>query len=114
MVDTFNIFILLNRPLFRNVGHANFLSLVYKRGASLESMEYSNEFCAGHAVLRFIICKTADDSGLIMILEVEGVPAVIVVHEILPFVDHSLQLCEGPCAGGELALGAIVEHHAWF
>lgn len=90
VVDTINIFILLNRPLFGNVGHANLLSLVYKRRASLESMEYSNEFCAGHAVLRFVICKTADDARLIMVFEVESVPAVVVVHEPLPFVDHSL------------------------
>lgn len=90
VINTINVFVLLNRPLLWNIRHANLLSLVYKRRAGLESMKHGNHFCTGLAVLRVIVCETADDSWLVVVFQVEGVPAVVVVHEFLPFGDNRL------------------------
>lgn len=90
VINAINVFVLLNGPLLWNIRHANLLSLVYKRRASLESMKHGNHLCTGLAVLRVIVCEAADDSRLIVVLQVEGVPAVVVVHELLPFGDHRL------------------------
>ena len=52
--------------------------------------------------------KTADRARLVMVLEVQGVPAIVVDHESLPFVDFGTKLRELPAPRRELSLRTVV------
>jgi hypothetical protein len=58
-----------------------------------------------------IVDKAADCSRLVMILQVQCIPALIVVHELLPFEGGGLQLRECPGFGRELAPNTVVDVH---
>lgn len=92
MIQAIDILVFLHWPIRRHVSHANFLSLVDKRRAGLESQENSDELGAIRAVLGVVVDKSANRPRLVVVLDVEGVPAVVVVHETLPFVDFGLEL----------------------
>ena len=104
MAQAVDIQVILHAPVFGDISHTNLLSLIDERRARLEAEEEGNELGAGGTVFRRIKGEAADRAWLIVILEVKGVPAVIVDHEPLPFSNLALELAELPCTRAELAI----------
>jgi hypothetical protein len=92
MVDAVNILVLLNWPVSRDIGHANLLALVDERRACLEAKEESDEFGASFSMLWRVDGEAAYGAWLVVVLQVQRIPPVVVVHETLPFDGGLLQL----------------------
>lgn len=111
VVQSVDVFVFLNRPILRDVHHPKLLALVDEWGPSLETEEDGQHLGAGLTVLLTRAGKTAHGAGLVMVLQVEGIPTIIGVHELLPFLDDLLQFGEGPVSRRKLALRPMIEIH---
>lgn len=111
MVQAVDVLVLLHGPVLGDVCHSDLLALVDKRGAGLESEEDGDELGAGGAVLGTVVGEPADRAGLVVVLEVERIPAVVVVHESLPLVRGLLELGELPVLGGEFPPWPVIDVH---
>lgn len=112
VIEAVDILVLVHRPLLGNVVHSEFLALVDKGCPGLEALYDGDQLGAVGAVGGLVAGETTDSTRLVVVLEVEGVPAVVVVHETLPLIDGLFELGEGPLARGKFALGTVVEIHA--
>ncbi len=55
--------------------------------------------------------KSIDGPRLVMVLQIQSVPAAVGVHEDLLFGHRSLELVQAPGAGREFAIGAMIYVH---
>lgn len=112
MIQAIHVLVLVHGPLLWHVVHAELLALVHERGAGLEAEEESEHLGALGAVGRVVVTEPRHRPWLVVVLQVERVPAAVVTHELLPLGDGALELRERPLAGGELAARAVVDVHA--
>lgn len=92
MAEAVNVLILLQGPVLGHIGHANLLALVEEGRARLEAEENCNQLGARDTMLGIIMDEAADRSRLVVVLQIQGVPALVVVHELLPLVGGGLKL----------------------
>ena len=109
VVQTVNILILLHPPLLGNIRHADLLALVHKRRAGHQSQDSGQHLRRLHAVLLASIDIPVNTARLVMILPVQGVPAIILIHKRLPALEERLQVSEFPAPRLELVVAAVVD-----
>jgi hypothetical protein len=112
MIQAIHVLILLHVPFSRHVRHSQFLSLVYKSRPSLHCKKYGKHLGAPFSVLDARTRKSVDGSRLVMILEIQRVPAAIRMHEFLPLGNYAFEILERPSMGRKLSVFAMVNVNA--
>lgn len=112
MIQTLDVTETIDIPILGNIRHGKFLALIDKNGTGLEGKEGSQHFTGEDAVLGGGGGEARDRAALIVVFEVESVPAVVVDHEALPFEDKGTELGEGPGSTGEFVVCSAVHVNA--
>lgn len=92
VIQAVDVLVLIHVPSNGHVCHANLLALVDKGRASLQTEKDGNELGACFSMFGLIVGKSTHGAGLVVVLQVQCIPAVVVVHEALPLVDYCFEL----------------------
>lgn len=63
-------------------------------------------------MVRLVCPKSSNYSRLVVVLEIQCVPAVVIVHERLPLRHGGLEFTHIPSFRGEFAPGSVIEGNA--
>ena len=85
MIQRFDIPILIQTPRSGHVDLANFLALIDIRCATLQRQKSGEHLSGKLAVFRGVGSEARDTARLVVVFEVEGIPAVVGEHHGLPF-----------------------------
>lgn len=84
MVQCFDILVLLNRPSIWHIRHAELLALVNENSTALEAQESGQHLRGQSPVFKFVRREPGNCPRLVVILEIQCVPSIVLVHECLP------------------------------
>lgn len=109
VVQTIDVLVFLQRPRRRYVAHPDFLALIDERRARHEGKHSGQHLAGSGRVFRLCTGVAINRPRLVMILPVQRIPAVIVVHELLPGLKHEFQVGQFPRSPGKLVELAVVD-----
>ena len=95
-VDRFNILVFAWVPTGRDVAHAKFLALIDVHCACEGGQHQREHFGTVGPPRITIVCESAYGSGIVVVFQKNGVPAVVGEHGGLPFVRYTAKVSDRP------------------